>query len=597
MGMNTDAVQRLYVAYFNRPADPVSLAVYESLLPSDRAATQAELQAIADTYFSPSAEYQSLYAGMSNTQIVDQLYQNIFGRSAEVDGLVYWAAELTAGRQTVASIALQLSYSAQGTDADVVANRIEAANAFTESLNTADEITGYSGDAAAASARTWLATVGSDAASKDAAIAGVDTAVSDAVAAGTAVAGETYNLTTAADDFTGKAGDDSFVGEQNGGATQTYTLLDKLDGGDGYDTFTLVNTESNVDAATAAAFSNIEHLIYRATDTTNAGDIDMANFTGVTKLTLDRPVNTVDVDTLLTSTELVVSQAAANFNSTATYGGTLTGTADSASVTFAGITDGAELDFSGDVETMNITVSAASRLDDLVFDAGTETININAAAALTVDDTWTAAGATKLDIDGAGAVTISQSLAAATATVDASGSTGKITTTFGNVAEAAGAAAGVDVTYVGSDGVDTVDTSNLNTAREVSISTGKGDDVIITDTTLVVDANDSVDGGDGDDTLRYTSTTTLDAQFSDVVSNIETIEASGTSTITLASLSEFAPQNFLSTVNDSAGADDDSGLVTLSLDGLVSGALTASLSMRTKATQRSLTMLRMISKP
>ena len=39
MGMNTDAVQRLYVAYFNRPADPASLAVYEAMLPSDRAAT------------------------------------------------------------------------------------------------------------------------------------------------------------------------------------------------------------------------------------------------------------------------------------------------------------------------------------------------------------------------------------------------------------------------------------------------------------------------------------------------------------------------------------------------------------------------------
>ena len=57
MGMNTDAVQRLYVAYFNRPADPVGLAVFEAMLPTDRVATQAELQVIAETYFSPSAEY------------------------------------------------------------------------------------------------------------------------------------------------------------------------------------------------------------------------------------------------------------------------------------------------------------------------------------------------------------------------------------------------------------------------------------------------------------------------------------------------------------------------------------------------------------
>ena len=35
MGMNTDAVQRLYVAYFSRPADPVSMSVY-SLAPQSR---------------------------------------------------------------------------------------------------------------------------------------------------------------------------------------------------------------------------------------------------------------------------------------------------------------------------------------------------------------------------------------------------------------------------------------------------------------------------------------------------------------------------------------------------------------------------------
>ena len=121
MGMNTASVQRLYVAYFNRPADPVALNVYESMLPADRLATQAELEVIADTYFSPSAEFTTLYEGKSFAQTVDQLYQNIFGRGAETDGLIYWAAELATGRESVASLALQLSFSAQGSDASTVA--------------------------------------------------------------------------------------------------------------------------------------------------------------------------------------------------------------------------------------------------------------------------------------------------------------------------------------------------------------------------------------------------------------------------------------------------------------------------------------------
>ena len=244
MGMNTDAVQRLYVAYFNRPADPVSLSVYESLLPSDRVATQAELQDLAETYFSPSPEYTSMIDGKSSAQIVDQLYQNIFGRSAEPAGLIEWAGQLNSGVQTVASLALQLSYSAQGSDADVVANRIEAANAFTAAINTTEEITGYSGDAAAASARAWLATVGSDDASKDAAIAGVDAAVSDAVDAGTPPPpSETVTLTVGRDLFTGSSGDDIIDGVTNanpGGVNiATLTAIDNLNGGAGDDTILL----------------------------------------------------------------------------------------------------------------------------------------------------------------------------------------------------------------------------------------------------------------------------------------------------------------------------------------------------------------------
>ncbi|NBP81947.1 hypothetical protein EBU58_14795, partial [bacterium] len=46
-----------------------------------------------------------------------------------------------------------------------------------------------------------MATVGSDTASKDAAIAGVDTAVTDAIAAGSTVVGKTFTLTNGADIF------------------------------------------------------------------------------------------------------------------------------------------------------------------------------------------------------------------------------------------------------------------------------------------------------------------------------------------------------------------------------------------------------------
>ncbi|MDA9799294.1 DUF4214 domain-containing protein, partial [Luminiphilus sp.] len=170
MGMNAAAVQRLYVAYFNRPADPTGLARYEAMLSSTEAATQAELEVIAETYFSPSAEYTANFAGLSNEATVNKLYQNLFGRDAEPTGLLEWSLALADGSETVASIALQLSFSAQNNDAATIANKIEASAAFTAGLDTTAKIVGYSGTTAAASAATWLATVGSSEASKDAAV-------------------------------------------------------------------------------------------------------------------------------------------------------------------------------------------------------------------------------------------------------------------------------------------------------------------------------------------------------------------------------------------------------------------------------------------
>ena len=83
---------------------------------------------MAAQYFSPSVEYAARYSGMSDAQIINTLYQNLFGREAEVDGLIHWTGKLATGEETFASIALQLSYSAQGTDADAIAAKITAAS-------------------------------------------------------------------------------------------------------------------------------------------------------------------------------------------------------------------------------------------------------------------------------------------------------------------------------------------------------------------------------------------------------------------------------------------------------------------------------------
>ena len=490
MGMNTAAVQRLYVAYFNRPADPVSLAVYESMLPEDREATQAELQALADTYFSPSAEYQDMYAGKSNAQIVDQLYQNIFGRSAEVDGLVHWAAKLTSGEETVASLALQLSYSAQGTDADVVNNRIEAATAFTASLDTSAEITGFSGNAAAASARDWLATVGSDDASKDAAIAGVDAAVTSAVAAaGPAVAGESYSLTTALDNKTLGAGDDQAFATDSGTASaDTFNVSDAVDGGAGDDTFSLTLNDSAADVSyTPSRIENFETLSLTNIDDAESLTVDVS-LMGVSAVENAASTQAVSVSNASAGTTLAVTGATAATTMTV-LGAGLTGTADNASLSLTGASGA-------------VTIESTTAQD---FETATVAVSGVNTSAVTIDDSGNNAAVTSVTVTGTGSwdMETGGNLATALTTLDASDNSGGVTFTASvagtsltggsgndNLTGAAGndvitGGAGDDTLAMGSGGVDHVDG-------------GAGNDVI---TVTGLTADDTISGGDGVDTL------------------------------------------------------------------------------------------------
>jgi len=500
MGMNTAAVQRLYVAYFNRPADPVSLAVYEAMLPTDRVATQAELQVIAETYFSPSAEYTTNFAGKSNSQIVDQLYQNIFGRSAEAEGLISWASKLTDGSITVAELALQLSYSAQGTDAAVVNARIEAATTFTDGLDTAAEITGYSGNAAAAAGRVYLAQISGElpttaeavTTQKDAAIAGVGASITSAVDADTSTSGSTFTLTTSAETLNGTAGDDSFVAVVTGLGASGTTILpgDILSGGSGTDTLT-ISTAGNPGAAyTIAAIqaSGIEKILVNGFDidaTADGTDVDLT-LMGTAVQEVGLASSSANGDVVFTNPKSIIDASMANGagDLKITYGAVATGSSDVQDLTLTNVSAGTATFAS--VETVNVTSSLVkSTLTDLVID-GASTLNISGDAALKITN----------DVDFKDA-TLST---AVDGTVDASGLSGALTFT-------------------------------PNTSDNVTITGGSGDDVINMSTGL--DAYDTIVGGAGSDTVSISlaAATGAETAFSSqlaTLSGIETLDVTST---------------------------------------------------------------------
>ena len=440
MAINTDAVQRLYVAYFNRPADPAGLAHWEGQLPSTPA-TQAQLTAIAGS-FSGSQEYTALYASQTNAQIVNSLYTHLFGRAAEPAGLAHWTARLAAGSETFASIALQLTYSAQGTDATAIANKLTAATAFTAALDTPAEIAGYSGLAAAASARSWLATVTDSAASLATATAGVGTAVSDAVAA------DTITLGTVFATYDTGAGNDIIIATvpqlNTGGAT-----FNVINGGAGTDTLNITPT---IDVAMTLDDSNFSKI------------------TGIEKIVIATTGTGAQTITTGTSFQTAFSAAGVDLTTTSTTGAMNIGMSS-----FAG---GATLTTTSTTGAQ--TIVTGSGLTTVTATSTTGAQNISGAGLAKVTATSTTGAVTVTTDAGADVVTLT--------TADTAGNV--ITTNAGNDTITI-VASGTAVSTVGNTITSGLGADTITLAADASIDT-----IVIgnTDSGITVATADSITG-------------------------------------------------------------------------------------------------------
>jgi hypothetical protein len=172
-----DTVQKLYLGYYQRPADPEGLAFWINGL--------AEIDTNHDgdftgentipvlSQFAYSDEARALYNGditSSNiSTVVDSIYLGLFGRHAETDGLAFWVNSFNTGASTPASILWNLMQGAQGSDAQSVQNKLIAASRFTHVVDP--NLDGlppydrrYAGPDDCVTARQWLAGVSSDAA-------------------------------------------------------------------------------------------------------------------------------------------------------------------------------------------------------------------------------------------------------------------------------------------------------------------------------------------------------------------------------------------------------------------------------------------------
>ena len=271
---STEFLNQAYLAYFGRPMDFTGSIAFANSTEED----------VEEAFFA-SAESQDLYGTTIDATFINAVYENLFGRTAEADGMAYWLNQYYTGALTAAGVALAILNGAQGTDATAVENKLAASLSFYEGLDTNTEVLGYNTAEAAESARAWLATVTDTAATA--------TEIDDAIAAASATTttSSTIYLDTDVETTTGTSAADTFKAYifDNDNSLQSG---DVINGGAGIDTlyakignsqaFAINAETTGVEIVQIRAQAVSEDSTDNNTETTSEVQIDAQDMVGVT---------------------------------------------------------------------------------------------------------------------------------------------------------------------------------------------------------------------------------------------------------------------------------------------------------------------------
>lgn len=529
MALTTTQIQNAYVAFFNRPADVAGLNYWSSY--------QGSSLDLLST-FAQSAEYKALYAGLSTDNAVNQVYLNLFGRKADVDGLNYWVGQINAQKLSMSNLADAINKGSQGTDLTAVTNKTKAAVAFTEALDTTEEVVSYSqldADKSAA-VKQWMSGITDDASLTTGTSAATLTALTTAIS-GTQSNGSTVSLTSQTDKLTAN----NFTADlvyTPGGNNRVNALQDEDSltgiGTNPTLTATLGNANDNGGTIITPKLNNIQTLNVSFTGSGTAGivsngavtDLDLQDATGLQAINVNRisqAVNTAEVGNIMTAAA-ALSLSNTNSNNAGTvefsYGNNVLKGDNTGSLALSNV----------QVNTLNVGQNTSGIGARGVGTNGFETLNLasNGAAANTVGtlnlpmDTGTAG---KLVVTGAADLTLGARTnvvnAANAALAEASG----LWTAASGLAQPGGRLVAVDASAMTGKlnmvidnllDIGKADTSGV--LQNVAITGGKGDDTFALFDT--VQNGDTINGGDGNDTLVMGAT----AALAGTVSKVENLQ-------------------------------------------------------------------------
>lgn len=294
-----DAVQKIYIAFYQRPADPAGLRYWAQRMD----AAGGDQAAVIDA-FASSAEAQALYGEINNDTIgtvIDAIYQALYNRAPDAGGKQFYVDAFKAGTYTAGTIALNILNGASNDDAVAIANKLGVANEFTKQVDgralTDPEFGSgtnfnatYAGDADAVAARAILAGVTSNPASVlDASKVTVE--IKDKIADATdpiqgQTGGQTFKLTKGLDNIQGTSGNDTIIGSVDAGNAELQTMspIDVINGGAGTDTLKIIAAT----ALTNANLANISNVEIIEASGAAAVTLDTSAIAGVTNLNLTK---------------------------------------------------------------------------------------------------------------------------------------------------------------------------------------------------------------------------------------------------------------------------------------------------------------------
>lgn len=272
MATVAEQIQGIYIGLLGRAADQAGLNYWADQI-NDGALTLEQLRA---NIVEEQPEYKNGIGQMSRAQAVNALYENLFARPAEDEGLDYW---VNGGGSEISfdQLVLALIEGASAADSLTLDNKVEVAQHYTQVAGD---------DFSATTARDIISDVDGSSQSVTTALKAIDNIGVDSV----------IPMTVGQDTLEGTSGNDVFeapiVQNQNGAVTNTLESGDVIDGGEGTDTLnadlTLTTSGSiPVGPAIAPTTDNVEIVNFTAQsinlDTGGSGisNVDAGKMTGV----------------------------------------------------------------------------------------------------------------------------------------------------------------------------------------------------------------------------------------------------------------------------------------------------------------------------